>query len=90
MEPVIHRHLIDRLAFANGIISGIALYPQVWNVVTTGTVSGISAVTYLLILVNSLIWILYAIHRGLLSLGIASLLNAVASSILLMVMLLVS
>lgn len=83
MESILHRHLIDRLAFANGLVSGIALYPQVWSVLSSGSNEGVSTFTYALILLNSLVWIMYAIHRGLLSLGIASLLNALASVILL-------
>lgn len=88
MESLIHHHLIDRLAFFNGLVSGVALYPQVWNVVAQGTADGVSSLTYALILVNSLVWILYAVHRGLLSLGIASILNALASAILLSAILL--
>ena len=83
MDPLVHHHLIDRLAFLNGLVSGIALYPQVWAVLSNGAVEGVSSFTYILILLNSLVWIMYAIHRGLLSLGIASLLNALASTILL-------
>lgn len=83
MDQIIHRHLIDRLAFVNGLISGIALYPQVWTVLSTGSTSGVSVLTYFLIFTNSLVWVIYAIHRGLLSLGVASILNVVASGILL-------
>lgn len=83
MEPVIHRHFIDRLAFVNSLISGVALYPQVWAVFHSGSAENLSAFTYTLILLNSLIWVLYAIHRGLLSLGLASVLNALASMTLL-------
>lgn len=79
MEPIIHRHLIDRLAFINGIVSGIALYPQLWSVLSLKAAEGISTLTYLLIFLNSLIWVAYAVHRGLFSLGVASLLNVVAS-----------
>jgi uncharacterized protein with PQ loop repeat len=84
MEPVIHHHVIDRLAFVNGLVSGIALYPQVWNVLAHESAANISTLTYTLILLNSLVWVMYAVHRGLLSLGIASLLNALASAALLL------
>ena len=90
MEPVIHHHLIDRLAFVNGLVSGIALYPQAWHVINAGTVEGISALTYLLILLNSLIWVVYAVHRGLISLGIASILNTLASGAILLIILFVN
>ncbi len=84
MDSLLHRHLVDRLAFVNGLVSGIALYPQVWSVFVNGSASGLSLVTYTLILLNSIVWVLYAIHRGLLSLGIASLLNTVASAMLIL------
>ncbi len=82
MDTLLHNHLIDRLALANGFISGVALYPQVWVVLSSGSTVGVSLPTFLLILFNSVVWLLYAIHRGLISLGIASVLNIVASSIL--------
>jgi len=82
MSLEVHHHFIDRLAFVNGIISGIALYPQVWAVLTTDSVAGISLSTFILIFLNSLVWLAYAIHRGLLSLGIASIFNLIASGIL--------
>lgn len=85
MDSLTHNHLIDRLAFANGLVSGVALYPQVWHVLSNGAISGVSTLTYVLILLNSLVWVLYAIHRGLFSLGVASLLNAVASALLLLI-----
>ena len=78
-----HHHLIDRLAFVNSLISGVALYPQVWSAVVYGGTDSLSVLTYTLILLNSLVWIMYSIHRALISLGIASILNAIASAILL-------
>jgi uncharacterized protein with PQ loop repeat len=77
-----HHHAIDRLALANGIVSGAALYPQVWSVLMSGSAAGISLVTFCIILLNSLVWLAYALHRGLISVGISSILNALASSIL--------
>jgi uncharacterized protein with PQ loop repeat len=75
----LHNHLIDKAAVVNGVISGLALYPQVWKIFVTSDVSGISFVTFFLIATNSLVWILYAMHRGLIALGLASLLNFTAS-----------
>lgn len=77
-----HQHFIDRLAFANSFVSGVALYPQAWAVLSTGSAAGLSATTFFLVFLNSVVWVLYAIHRDLLSLLIASLLNAFASGIL--------
>ena len=82
MDTFLHNHLIDRLALANGFISGVALYPQVWTVLSSGSTVGVSLPTFLLILFNSVVWLLYAVHRGLISLGIASVLNILASIIL--------
>ncbi len=82
MDFVIHNHVIDRLAFFNGIISGFALYPQVYSVAMSGSIEGVSIITFLMIFINSVVWFVYSIHRGLISLGIASTLNCVASGIL--------
>lgn len=89
MDPSVHNHVIDKLAFVNSLISGLALYPQVWFVLKTGSIANISLLTFTVILLNSVIWVMYAVHRGLLSLGIASLLNAIASGILIIVIFLV-
>lgn len=80
--PPVHRHVIDRLAFLNGLVSGVALYPQAYAVLASGSAAGVSLATFLVILLNSSVWLLYAMHRGLLSLAIASLLNALASAVL--------
>jgi uncharacterized protein with PQ loop repeat len=76
---VFHHHLIDRLAIAAGIFSGIALYPQVIYITTAGTLDGVSLPTYTIIFINSFVWLAYSIHRGLISLGIAAILNIIAS-----------
>ena len=78
----VHHHLIDKLAFVNGLVSGIALYPQVWSVLTYKSVGGISLPTFLLIFLNSVVWLAYAVHRNLISLALASLFNIIASGIL--------
>ncbi len=83
MAIVIHHHLVDKLAFINGLISGIALYPQVYSILVSGSVVGMSLTTYVLIFLNSIVWLLYAVHRDLISLAIASILNIIASGILL-------
>lgn len=82
MELVFHHHFIDKLAFLNGFVSGVALYPQLYSVVTGGSTTELSLATFVIIFVNSIVWLLYSIHRNLLSLGIASLLNSIASGIL--------
>lgn len=81
-DSLIHNHFIDKLAFINGFVSGVALYPQVWTVLTHGAPTGVSITSFLIILINSVVWVAYSVHRGLFSLGVASLLNTVASAIL--------
>lgn len=79
MPIVIHNHWIDKLAVITGIVSGFALYPQIFALTTSGTTEHISIVTYVIILANSVVWLMYSIHRGLLSLAIPSILNIFAS-----------
>ncbi len=83
-----HHHFIDKLALLNGFVSGIALFPQVWSVLVSGSSAGISLPTYLLILFNSIVWLFYAMHRRLFSVGISSVFNIVASGILVLAILL--
>lgn len=88
MPPLIpHNHLIDKLAFLNGLISGVALYPQVFAILMNGHTDGISLVSFVLIFLNSCVWFLYAIHRLLISLMLSSILNMIASSILVLAIL---
>lgn len=78
-----HTHPLDKVAEINGLLSGIALFPQVVKVATTKTTEGLSISTFVFILMNSLIWILYARHRSLPQLLLSSLLNGLAAAILL-------
>ncbi|MDQ5962268.1 MAG: hypothetical protein QG653_75 [Patescibacteria group bacterium] len=82
MALIAHHHFIDKLAFLNGFISGVALYPQVWKLFTFGSTEGVSFVSFLIIFINSIVWLIYAVHRELISLAVASILNIVASGIL--------
>ena len=82
-EP--HFHWIDKLAFFNGLVSGIALYPQVYQAVVTSNFEGVSGLTYGIVLLNSVVWLAYSVHRRLLSLAIASALNIIAAFTLLIV-----
>lgn len=85
----IHTHWIDKLAIANGFVSGVALWPQVLQTLFTGVTAGLSVWALGLILVNSLVWILYSLHRGLVSLALASILNAISAGTLLLLIFLV-
>lgn len=73
-----HKHPIDRLAKINALVSGVALYPQLFKAISTGDVFGFSLFTYILISVNSLVWLIYAMHRKLVPLLVSSILNAFA------------
>ncbi|MFH1078156.1 MAG: PQ-loop repeat-containing protein [Patescibacteria group bacterium] len=74
-----HNHPIDRIAKLNALVSGVALYPQLIKVICTGNVVGFSFLTYALIILNSVVWIVYAVHRKLLPLLISSILNCMAA-----------
>lgn len=79
-----HNHLIDRIALWNGLISGVTLYPQLYLMITgqyqIGNLSGLS---FALILLNSLVWLIYGAHRNIIPLVISSFLNAVAAALIL-------
>lgn len=77
-----HQHLIDKIAFANGLLSGVALYPQVFTTLMQGSGGTISILSFGLIFINSIVWFLYALHRSLITLAITSVLNCVASGIM--------
>lgn len=79
MLESMHHHWIDRLAIAAGILSGVALYPQIYIILTSPGIVGVSATTYAVILGNNIVWLAYSLHRRLLSLGIASVLNILGS-----------
>ncbi len=82
MKLIVHHHFIDKLAFFNGLISGVALYPQVYSILASSSTAGVSLTTFVIVFINSIVWLLYAMHRDLFSLGVASLLNLIASGLL--------
>lgn len=83
--PPFHTHFIDKLAVLNGFVSGVALYPQIYQILAHGVPNTLSTITLALIFLNSLVWVAYAIHRLLISLLIASALNLIAAGILLLI-----
>ncbi len=89
MRLIQHQHFIDKLAFFNGLLSGVALYPQVWAVITSGSSESISLLSFFLIFINSIVWFLYSVHRALFSLGITSILNALSSGAMITIVLLI-
>lgn len=77
-----HHHPLDKIAELNGLLSGIALYPQVFKAIISRSVTGLSLYTFLFIFINSIIWICYAHHRNLPQVLISSFLNCIAAGIL--------
>ncbi len=58
-----HHHTIDRIAEANAVFGGIALFPQLVNVWRTHDVQALSSATFLMIFVANIIWGAYGLHR---------------------------
>lgn len=83
MPIEIHNHWIDRLAVVTAVFSGLALYPQVYTAISLGLTEGISTATYGIIFLNSIVWLLYAMHRALFTLAISAILNTVAAGTML-------
>ncbi|KAA0206993.1 hypothetical protein EDM68_00160 [Candidatus Uhrbacteria bacterium] len=77
-----HNHPIDLLAEANGLLSGIALYPQVFKALTTRHVADLAPSTFFIMFVTNLIWFAYAVHRRALPIIIASIMNILAAGTL--------
>lgn len=79
LEQKAHHHPIDRLGNINGLISGVTLYPQLFHAFTSKSLEGLSLTTFILIFLNSAVWIAYAKHRKLPALLISSVLNGLSS-----------
>lgn len=77
-----HNHPLDKIAEINGLLSGLALYPQVIKAIISKSVSGLSVYTFIFIFISSIIWIFYARHRSLPQVMISSFLNCVAAGLL--------
>lgn len=83
-----HNHLIDKIALANALLSGITLYPQLYVLLMANVdVQHISTLSFGLILSNSLIWLWYGVHRKTYPLIISSSLNAIAAGTIVFVLL---
>jgi len=82
-----HRHIIDYVALANALVSGVSLIPQAWKVLKTLSVHDLSFATFTLILLNSVIWSAYAVHRRDLILLVSSALSIGTAFLILALML---
>jgi uncharacterized protein with PQ loop repeat len=75
-----HNHPIDFLAEANGLLSGIALYPQLFKVLVTHSTADLAPSTFFIMFVNNIIWHVYAWHRKAAPIIISSSLTALMES----------
>jgi uncharacterized protein with PQ loop repeat len=78
-----HNHPIDQLTIGASLLSGVALYPQVFKVLATREVAGLAPSTFLFIAISNIIWLAYGIHRKSLPLLISGILNLIASGLIL-------
>lgn len=78
-----HNHPIDQLTVGASLLSGVALYPQVFKVFITKEVIGLAPSTFFILTVTNAIWIAYGIHRKSLPLMISGVLNLIASAAIL-------
>jgi len=77
-----HHHPIDRIANLNGVLTGLALWPQAFKALLSGSTGDLSVLAFAVIFLNSAGWLTYAFHRGLRPLKISSSMNLVASATL--------
>lgn len=71
--------VLEIVADINGVLGGFALYPQVIHVFKTHDIQGLSMLTFLIIAINSSIWLFYAMRKRITPLRISSALNVTAS-----------
>jgi len=74
-----HKHFIDYLAEVNSGVSAIALFPQLFSLIGGQPSVGLSPLSFFLIALNSVVWLIYGIHRRTPPLIISSSFNALAS-----------
>jgi uncharacterized protein with PQ loop repeat len=83
-----HHHIIDTLAFVNAFVSAVSLFPQLYILVfSTNGKENVSLLSYFLIFLNNIVWLVYGIHRKTPPVTISALLNIVASGAILFLLL---
>lgn len=80
-----HHHLIDKLSVLNGVVTGLALYPQIYLILTSHVANTLSPLTLWLLVINNIVWVLYGVHRSLASITVAGLLSGFAAATLLVI-----
>lgn len=80
-RKILHRHFIDRAALVNAFISAFALYPQLFVLLTSFRVDteSFSMISFVLVLVSSVLWFWYGVHQRAVPLIVSSFLNACAA-----------
>jgi uncharacterized protein with PQ loop repeat len=78
-----HHHAIDYLATANAFVNGLSLYPQIYRVLITKSMMNLSALSFAIIFLTSVVWLGFGLHRRALPTIISSFLNVLGSGILL-------
>ena len=78
-----HHHPIDFIADANALLSGFALYPQLFQVLKSHDVRALSSATFLILAAAQIIWFAYGIHRKAIPVIVTSLMNGIGAGILL-------
>jgi MtN3 and saliva related transmembrane protein len=54
--------ILSILATVFGIVNGFANFPQIWKIYKTKSAKDISIVTYLILTVGTIVWLLYGIE----------------------------
>lgn len=80
-----HHHLIDKLSVLNGVVTGLALYPQIYLILVSHVENTLSPMTLWLLVVNNIVWILYGAHRSIVSITVAGFLSGFAAVTLLVI-----
>ncbi len=78
-----HNHPIDHLTEGAALLSGIALFPQVFKIFETKHVGDLAPSTFFILVISNAVWIAYGVHRRSLPLLISGSLNFVASGLIL-------
>lgn len=62
-SPPGHHHVIDRLAEANALFGGLALFPQLITVWRSRDVASLSSTSFLVLFIANVVWGIYGFHR---------------------------
>ena len=71
---------MDVVALLNGILGSFTALPQIYQIMVTGSATGVSLLTWILLIVSSIIWLIYAIPHRIQPIIIASAISIVLNS----------